>query len=205
MTDDRSWMVLVSGDRRALLPPAIMLLAEGAPVPLRRLAAAADWTEERVAAALQAIPRVDRDDDGNLTGLGLTLAPTVHRVTIDGHQLYTWCAVDSLALPVILGRSVSVESICPTSGRTIRVSLTPQGVRSAAPQQAVITEVPPAAGCDDFRSSVCDHGHFFVDAAAAEPWCLEHPTGQIRSIAAAFTIVRTRLLDLGWTTAVSRT
>jgi alkylmercury lyase len=195
MTDNASWITLVSGDRLALISPAIALLAEGAPVPLRRLAAATAWTEEEVAATLHHIPRADWDGDGNLIGLGLSLVPTAHRVFIDGRQLFTWCAMDTMALPVILGRHVAVESTCPTAGITIRLAVTPHGVDSAVPEQAVISEVAPTEGCADFRSSVCDHGHFFAHVAAAEPWRQEHPTGQIWPIGEAFEITRTRLLE----------
>jgi hypothetical protein len=57
----------------------------------------------------------------------------------------------------------------------------------------VISEVAPAEGCVDFRSSVCDHGRFFADVAAAEPWRREHSTGQIWPIGEAFAIMGTRL------------
>lgn len=203
MTDNTSWITLVSDDRWAVFPPAIALLAEGAPVPLRRLAAAVGWTEEQVAAALRDVPRVDWDGDGNLIGLGLSLAPTAHRVSIDGRELFTWCAMDTVALPVMLGRPVAVQSICPTTDATIRLTVTPQGVESVTPEQAVISEVLPTEGCDDIRSSVCDHGHFFADLAAAEPWRREHPTGQIRPVAEAFEISRTRLAQVGWAQAES--
>lgn len=199
MTDNTSWATLVSGDERmALLPSAVALLAEGAPVPLQRLAAAAGWPTEKVAATLHNVPRVDWDGNGNLIGLGLSLAPTRHRVDIDGHPLFAWCAMDTLALPVMLGRAVAVQSTCPTTGATVRLTVTPHGVEGAAPESPVLSEVPLADRCDDIRSSLCDHGHFFADAAAAEPWRREHRTGQIWPFAEAFEITRTRMQELGW-------
>ncbi|HTY33694.1 organomercurial lyase MerB [Mycobacterium sp.] len=203
MTDNASWKILVGDDRMALLPRAIALLAEGVPVPLRRLAAGAGWTEEKVAATLRGIPRVDWDAGGNLIGLGLSLAPTTHRVCVDGRELFTWCAADTLMLPAMLGRPVAVRSTCPTTGTAIRLTVTPQGIESVTPESPVLSEVSPTQGCDDFRSSVCDHGHFFADAAAAEPWRGEHPTGQIWPVAEAFMITRNRLQELGWATTAS--
>ena len=203
MTDNTSWLTLVGDDRWALFPPAIALLAEGTPVPLRRLAAAAGCTEEQVAATLHDIPRVEWDDDGNLIGLGLSLAPTPHQVDIDRHRLFTWCAMDTVVLPVMLGRPVAVESTCPATDTTVRLTVTPQGVDSVVPQHAVISEVPPTKGCNDFRSCVCDHGHFFADAAAAEHWRREHSTGQIWPVVQAFEISRTRLVAAGWATGES--
>jgi alkylmercury lyase len=200
MTDNTSWTTLVSDDRWALFPPAIALLARGTPVPLRRLAAVAGWPEERVAATLHDVPRADWDSDGNLIGLGLSLVPTTHRVAIDGRELFTWCAMDTLALPVMLGRPVAVQSACPATGTVIRLAVTPQAIESVAPESAVLSEVPPTEGCDDIRSSVCDHGHFFADTAATGPWRQEYPTGQIWPVAQAFKITRARLLEAGWAT-----
>jgi hypothetical protein len=42
MTDNTSWTTLVSDNHWALFPSVIALLAEGTPVPLRRLAVAAE-------------------------------------------------------------------------------------------------------------------------------------------------------------------
>jgi alkylmercury lyase len=146
MTDNASWKILVGDDRMALLPRAIALLAEGVPVPLRRLAAGAGWTEEKVAATLRGIPRVDWDADGNLIGLGLSLAPTTHRVCIDGRELFTWCAADTLMLPAMLGRPVAVRSTCPTTGTAIRLTVTPQGIESVTPDRLCSQKFLPPRG-----------------------------------------------------------
>jgi alkylmercury lyase len=82
-------------------------------VALERLAAAAGWSVEGVEAALSAQASAERDDQGHLVGLALTLRPTSHRFTVDGRNLFAWCASDTLMLPVMLGRPALVESTCP--------------------------------------------------------------------------------------------
>jgi alkylmercury lyase len=50
----------------------------------------------------------------------------------------------------------------------------------------------------NLRSDVCDHGHFFASAAAAQGWMAEHPDGQVLSIADAFDACRASCEELGW-------
>src|ERR1700687_543963 len=42
---------------------------------------------------------------------GLTIVKMKHRFEVDGVQLYTWCAWDTLFLPELLGKSARVDSI----------------------------------------------------------------------------------------------
>lgn len=97
---------------RALLRAALRLLAHGAPVTVTELAAAAgvdagDLEETPIGAD------IEYDEQGRVLGWGLTLNPTPHRFTVAGHQLYTWCAPDTLVFPAVIGASAHVESECP--------------------------------------------------------------------------------------------
>lgn len=201
MTEKTPWTALVTGEPAlALIPYAAKLLARGGPVPVADLAAAAGQPVDEVAAALHRVPRVDFDDAGNLAGVGLTLAPTANRVRIDGRELFTWCAMDAVGLPVLLGRPVTVESSCSATRTPIRLTLTPSGVADAAPVETVVFEVAPTVGCTDIRTSVCGHGHFFAGPDAAKDWLQQHPTGHVWPVAEAFEITRARLHEVGWAT-----
>lgn len=57
--------------------------------------------------------------------------------------LYTWCAWDALIYPPILDRTAEVESTCPASGETIRLTVTPDGVESIDPSGAVLSFPDP--------------------------------------------------------------
>ena len=50
-----------------------------------------------------------------LVGLGLTMVPTQHRYQTHGHDLWAWCAGDTLMFPVWIGAPARVESPCPTT------------------------------------------------------------------------------------------
>jgi alkylmercury lyase len=183
---------------RQLLPYAIRLLADGEPVALEQLAAAAGSPVEDIEAALAEQTSAERDDEGRLVGLALTLRPTPHRFSLDERTLYAWCASDTLMFPVILGRSGIVESTCPQTGRRIRIELTPDRVERLDPPAAVVSAVRPTGGLADVRTATCRHGHFFSSAAATAEWAREHPNGYVHSVAEAFRLDREVILRLGW-------
>jgi alkylmercury lyase len=181
-----------------LLPHAIRLLAEGEPVALERLAAAIGWPLEEVETALAEQTSAERDDQGRLVGLALTLRPTRHRFTVDGRSLYAWCASDTLMFPVVLGRPGIVESTCAQTGQPIRIDLTPDAVERLDPPEAVMSAVRPAGELADVRAATCDHGHFFSSAGAAIRWVKEHPGGYIHPVQEAFHLERDVIRRLGW-------
>jgi alkylmercury lyase len=181
-----------------LLPHAIRLLSDGEPVALAQLAAAAGWSVEDVEAELRAQTSAERDDQGRLVGLALTLRPTTHRVTVDGRTLYAWCATDTLMIPVILGRPALVESTCPQTGHAIRIDLTPDRVERVDPLEAVMTAVRPRGQLSDVRSATCAHGHFFSSIEATAAWTDAHPGGHVYPVEEAFRLDRQVIKQLGW-------
>ena len=181
-----------------LLPHAIRLLADGEPVPPERLAAAAGWSVEDVEAALSAQASAERDDQGRVVGFALTLQPTPHRVTVDERTLFTWCASDTLMLPVMLGRPALVESTCPQTGQPIRIELTPDRVERVDPPEAVMTAVRPRGQLADVRGDTCAHGHFFSTLAATAAWTDAHPDGHVYPVDEASRLDRRVIKQLGW-------
>jgi alkylmercury lyase len=87
---------------------------------------------------------VQVDEQGNVVGAALTARQTPHRVQVGGRDLYAWCALDTLFIPGLLGERASVESKCPVSGETVRITVRPDGVEDFSPAQAVVTVVLPS-------------------------------------------------------------
>lgn len=168
------------------LPALLRLVAEGEPVPLSRLATSAGVEESRIAAWLRAQPGTDWADDGRLLGFGLTQRPTQHRFVVDGRELFTFCAADTLLFPPIVGRPAHIESTCPATGTPIRLDVAPDAVESVEPITAVVSQVDYCVGRGDIRATTCDHGHFFADHDASEKWCVEHPGGQVLPVSEVF-------------------
>lgn len=185
-------------DMTEFFPALIRLVADGEPVPLPRLAAAADVAEEWLAAWLRGQPGTDWDEQDRLLGFGLTQRETRHRFVVDGRELFTFCAADTLVFPPILGRSASVTSRCPTTGQAVRVEVTPTAVTAVEPATAVVSHVQLRAGCGDIRAETCDHGYFFATDAAAEQWRQRHPQGHVLPIKDFFDQGLAATRDLGW-------
>ncbi len=46
---------------------------------------------------------LSHESNWNVVGWGLTFIPTPHRFRVNGHTFYTWCALDALTIPALLG------------------------------------------------------------------------------------------------------
>ena len=177
-----------SGIDPELFVPLLRLLAEGEPVTVAELATASGRSEDTVRQGLAAVPDTEYDDEGRIIGLALTMRPTPHRFTLAGEQLYTWCALDTLIFPTLLERAASVESVSPTSGEPIRVTIDPvAGVTSVEPATAVVSLVNPDQ-ITSIRSSFCNQVHYFTSDEDAAGWLAEHPRAEVVPVAVAYRI-----------------
>lgn len=174
------------------------LLALGQPVPVARLAQTAGWTVEGVEAALARHPAVERDEEGRLVGLGATLRPTAHRFTFSGGTLYGWCVSDALMFPVLLGQGGTVTSSCPVTETPILIEVSPDGILSVDPPEAVVSRVRPEGPVDDVRTSICNLGNAFASRTAAAPWAAAYPGVEVSTVADDFEVHRQLLIELGW-------
>ena len=195
---ERSTTIIKQIEGLELVPYAMRLLAAGEPVALARLAAAAGRSLDEVEAALGEQTSAERDTEGRLVGLGLTLRPTPHRYLIDDRRVFAWCASDALIFPVVLGRPGIIESTCGLTGQAIRVELTPDGVERVDPQGAVVSAIRPVGRLEDVRSAICRHGQFFASPEAAARWAAEHPGVEIRPVEDAFALDRKVARRVGW-------
>jgi alkylmercury lyase len=183
-----------------LVPVLARLLAAGEPVTVADVAKAGGWTPGQAREALSRHPGTDWDAEGRVLGFGLTLRPTPHSFAFDGGggTVYGFCASDTLAFPVLLGRPGAAGSSCPVTGQPIRVGLDPERVLRIDPPQAVVSKVRPAQALADIRAEACALGHFFAAADAAAGWLAQYPHGQVVPVAEDFEITRQTMVELGW-------
>ena len=125
--------------------PLLQLLALGEPVTMADLAQATRRTVDEMRQALAGLPDTEYDERGRIIGHGITLRPTPHRFQVDGRQLYTWCALDTLIFPAILGHAARVESPCHGTGVPVHLTVEPDKVTSVDPATAVVSIVTPDA------------------------------------------------------------
>jgi alkylmercury lyase len=155
----------------------VRLLALGGPVSAATLADRVGRTEIEIVEELKRWPGVFRDDAGRIIGYaGLTVAEMgAHRLHIDGRELSTWCAYDTLFLPELLGRTVRVSSRCPVTGDQISLTVGPRGASDLTPPEALVSFlVPDRPFGDDLIRSFCHFVHFFASPQAAATWTAAH-------------------------------
>src|SRR6266851_7038894 len=156
--------------------PLWRLLAEGAPVSLEQLASLSHRPLDEIQAELPSLDvRLDRE--GNVLASGLSLVPTAHQFHLGEQALYTWCALDTRAFPALLGRTARVISSCPVTGKTIRLTVTPETIVDLSPASTVVSVHLPGEETDlcHVQQDICNDGHFFVSREVASAWPSLHP------------------------------
>jgi alkylmercury lyase len=160
-------------DERCIVGKTLELLANGCPVLPEEIAILAQVSPEKVLFTLHSFG-AEFDKEGNVLGFGLTLVPTPHVYEANGRKLYTWCAVDALLFPVMLGHTAQIESRDPVTGEKIQVTISPDGVQKVEPENAVVSWVN-VIDLSNIRGSVCQYVHFFGSSESASKWIARHP------------------------------
>src|SRR5260370_2193985 len=169
----------------------LRLLAEGKPVEPRHLASVAQCSLEEIQAVLPSSD-VEVDQAGNIVGWGLSLVPTPHQVDLGETALSTWCALDALTFPALIGRTAQVVSRCPATGKTVSLTVTPTHIERLEPASAVVSARAPGADTDlcHVRGGFCLQGHFFATREAAATWPSLHPQAVLLSVEEAASLGR---------------
>jgi alkylmercury lyase len=143
-------------DEKNLTTDILNAIAEGLPVSTTAL-------EERTGLDFDEVDGIfDRmrgagsefNADGHLVGNVLTQIPTPHHFNIDGKELYAWCALDTLFLPGLMGRTAEVESTCPATGQGIRLTVAPNHIDSSSPDGIVVSIIIPGEADGTGQGSV---------------------------------------------------
>ena len=120
------------------------------------------------------------DDQGRVLGFGgLAAAQMQHRFEVEGRMLWTWCAWDSLFIPEILGKAARIESRDPENGKIVRLVVSPDGVESVEPTDAVVSFLLPdghfRTSASNVMAEFCHFVFFFTSRASGERWMAKHP------------------------------
>lgn len=160
----------------------LRLLAHGEPVTIAQLATAAGEPIGDVHRIVAGWRDTEYDQQGRIIGWGITLRPTPHRFTVDGTKLYTWCALDTLFFPAVIGRTARIESPCAATGIPVRLTVDPAaGVAALDPATAVVSIVTPEQ-VSSVRTAFCNPGRFFATRNAARDWQAKHPGMNVLSV-----------------------
>lgn len=192
----------LDAEGRRIAMATYRLLARGEPASPRQIAAATEVPAARLEERLRGWPLVLWDEQGRVIGFwGLHvhhIQPT-HAMRVNGVTVYGWCAWDTLFLTEILGAETEVRSTDPYDGTTIRLTVTPQGVTSLRPPEAVVSLLLPDGGLtDDAIQTFCHRIHFFASPRSAQAWMADRPGMFFVPVDEAFELGRlTNRLRLG--------
>jgi alkylmercury lyase len=169
-------------------------LAKGKPISPDQLAQIWEIPLEQVRSILAgaiATGRAEIDSQGDLVGGVLSLNPTAHRISMDGKQLYAWCAYDAIYAPGVVGKTAQIASMDPLTGNLIEMTITPDGVAEVRPEGAVVsvvgTETDMRGGPESQR---CSQMLFFESRNSAEKWLQERTDVSILTVEEAFEVSR---------------
>jgi alkylmercury lyase len=183
---------LPGSDDAPLARALLRELIRGEPVSAAALGACTGRDEHDVTATLSRWPNVRRDEQGRVEAFGgMSLRPTKHRFDVGGRRLYTWCAWDTLLLPALLDDQAQVESTCPMTGTEVRLTVAPDGVLAAHPEDIWVSfPAPGQTSTDDIVESFCCHVHFLAGADTADGWASARPGTFALGLAHAFELGR---------------
>jgi alkylmercury lyase len=166
-------------------------LAEGQPVSAEHLAANANVPVELVTALFEQGKALggEWDAEGQLLGNVLTLIPTRHHFKVNDHELYTWCSLDAMHLPGLLGQTAEVESTDPISGEKIHLTIPPDDLPTYHPSGTVLSIVLSSGDRSGPQSPLCSQMHFFASRETAETWVKDHPDATIMTVEEVYQLV----------------
>lgn len=168
------------------------LMSSADPVDPADVATALGVPVELVNARLDSWPGVYRDPQGRVVGFwgqALSVIEAEYRFKVDGKTTYAWCALDTLFIPKVIGKTVRVEAFDPVTGEPVSLVVTPDGVRDLQPAGAVVSMVVPDAPFGfDVIESFCSRVFFFASEATGAKWAGEHPGTTILSVDEAFKV-----------------
>lgn len=134
---------------------------------------------------------VQSNEEGSALGFfGLSTIPTDHRFTVNGRNLWAWCAADTLFLPELLDGTATVESKDPVTGQAISLTVSPDTVESVNPAGVLVSMNAPEAW--ETTSAVrlivtaCHYIHFFASPESGQEWTESNPNTVLLPVDQAF-------------------
>lgn len=171
------------------------LMSSGEPVEPAEVALASGTPMAQVNERLDSWPGVYRNNQGRVVGFWGHAASKLnpeYRFLIDGKTTYAWCALDTLFIPALLGKTARVQAADPVTGDPVSLLVDKEGVRDVRPAETVVSMVVPDGPFGyDVIESFCHRVLFFASRASGAEWSAQHNETTLLSIEEAFELGRT--------------
>jgi len=153
-------------------------------------------TAKEMFAALAAIG-AETDESDNIVGAYVTGSETPFKLRVIAKDLYAWSALHALFIPGILGAAATIDSLCPVSGRALRIRVSGRSVRSLTPSDVWLSVFLPSRGPSRLGpdSQACRQMNFFGDRETAEEWVKERSAVIALSLEDAFELALAHWVD----------
>lgn len=173
-----------------LWPAVWRILADGHPASAAEIAELSGRPLPEVSAVIAKSRQAEVDRDGRVLGVGLTLIPTPHRVTLPerDHALYVWCVPDAFVVSSLLNVPLQLMTRCRGTGQPLMLDVRPDEVRSVDPPEAVVSFVQNPS-FTDLRGTICQHQHLFASRRAAESWLSDRPNATVLPVREALQVL----------------
>jgi alkylmercury lyase len=167
-------------DESRLIIRILAEIAKGSPIGAKRvrvLATEAGMDPDIAEALLATV--TEPNADGDVIGMmGLSQNQDFDiRFTVGDKSLRTWCALDSLFLPLLLDQPAVVEAESALRGEPIRFVVGPEGIVESQPSGITVSLVLPSTTAregikqvTDLWLTFCHQIRFFVSPEEAEEW-----------------------------------
>jgi len=170
------------------------LMSSGDPVDPEAVANAVGGLVGRVNEKLDSWPGVYRDEQGRLVGFwgqAIEALDPEYRFIDNGKTSYAWCALDTLFIPPLIGRTIRIEASDPVTGQPVSAVVESDGVRDVQPAGAVVSMVVPEGPFGyDVIDSFCHRVLFFTSEVSGAKWIAEHEGTMLLSVDEAFELGR---------------
>ncbi|MET9486639.1 organomercurial lyase [Nocardia sp. NPDC006630] len=180
LTDDliAKWSTPTGRELLAAGMPIMPYLLEHGPVPISVADAGLPEADRHIGFVKYYSDRdydVELDENGDIIGAGISLAPTANHITeLYGKRYYNWCMGDAIMFPLLLGVDAPAETICPITGEKITFTVTSTGLDNLSHPDAHMSLAPATGG--EIRHVFCNHVNLYATGAAAEAAAAEDPT-----------------------------
>jgi alkylmercury lyase len=136
----------------------------------------------------------ERNPKDDIIGiLGLSQVPTWHhRFAVNGVELRTWCAWDTLFLPPLLKQTAEIASASPLEKRVVKVTVSPSKVVKYTPASAVLIMTVLDPKKDDVSTlellwnNVCHKIFYCASREEAQQWLKDKKNMAIMTIEDGF-------------------